>query len=155
MRIRINNENGDNLGECEFLQDENQDLKLATTNDCIDVNVDIEQGLYGFDYAIDLYMKDMITPERLDMEKALVNKWAIFTVLRTEYDLDIASDYTYVLEILQVPEIYEFISEETYLAYIKELKDFLELENEIFSNDKYTYEELDNFIHELNPIYKI
>ena len=92
----------------------------------------------------------------MNLIKSLTGAWTEWEVLRNEYHLYTEEDYKYAIKIIHKALLYKFISEDTYLSYLEQLKEFLGWEDDTyFTNDTYTYEDLDNFIYDLNPIYNI
>ena len=96
----------------------------------------------------------LLTTRELTIVKSIAWAWATFETLRTENHLGADDDYKYIVEILEIPKVYKFISQEEFIAYTKAVQGFLQWDGNFYNNDEYTYEELDDFIEQLNPIYK-
>lgn len=156
MRIRINDKNGNNIAECDLYH---HDIGIWYTNhksNILNIYGDIIQTETGFDDVLDIDIDNLISPNKINLIKSLASAWTEWEVLRNEYHLYAEDDYKYAIKIIYKALLYKFISEETYLSYLEQLKEFLGWEDDTyFTNDTYTYEDLDNFIYDLNPIYNI
>lgn len=156
MIIRINNKYGEEVAECSLFRDEWGNLSLTNSSNCLNVDSDMEQGNYGFDEVIEIDVDNLISPKKMNLIKSLVGAWTEWETLRSEYHLYADEDYKYAIKIIHKALLYKFISEKTYLSYLEQLKEFLGWEDDTcFNNDSYTYEDLDNFIKNLNPIYDV
>lgn len=155
MRIRINNKDGINIAECELWKDEYDNTFLKSSANIKKVYSNLEQGENGFEEVIDIDVINLISPKRLQMIKSLSSAWAVFETLRTEYELGCSDDSRYSLEILAIPKIYGYMSEDEYNKCLKALHDFLGWNGEFYTNSEYDYDELDSFIRNLNPIYDV
>ena len=159
MIIKINNKNGEKVAECSLIRDEFdcETLRLGHSFNCLNVTSgDVEQGEHGFDEVIEIDIDNLISPNKINLIKSLAGAWTEWEVLRNEYHLYAEEDYKYAIKIIHKALLYKFISEDTYLSYLEQLKEFLGWEDDTyFTNDTYTDEDLDNFIYDLNPIYDI
>lgn len=156
MIIRINDKNGKNIAECDL---QHHDIGIWYTNhksNILNIYGDIIQTETGFDDVLDIDIDNLIYPKKIECIKSLAGAWTEFEVLRKEYVLDIASDYDYITNILHKPLLYGLITEDEYISYVDKIKEFLGYENDTyFTNDEYTYSEIDELIYSLNPIYAI
>lgn len=155
MIIRINNKNGKNIAKCELWKDEYDNTLLRGSNNVKNVYSDLEQNEYGFEEVIDIDVDNLISPKYKNMLIGLGSAWATFETFRESFSLSCSDDDKYALDIIYIPYLYDFISKNEYIEYVEKLADFLQYEDGMFLNDNYTYEDLDNFIRDLNPIYDI
>lgn len=155
MKIRVNNRDGKNVAECILFRDEYNNLLLTHSSNCLNVYADMEQGDYGFEEVIDIDVGNLISPKYKSMLISLGAEWSKFETLRSEFDLSTHDDDQYSIDILNVPHIYGYISDDDYNKYTEKLANFLQYDGDYYNNDEYTYEELDDFIRNLNPIYDI
>ena len=95
----------------------------------------------------------ILTKKELDAIKSIAWAWATFENNRQDY-LGTDDDFKSILKILHIPYLYDLITEEEYQAYVESIKRFLEWDGKFFNNDSYTYEELDDFVEQLHPLYK-
>ena len=154
MIIKINNKYGEEIAECSLFRDEYNNLLLTHSSNCINVYSDMEQGDYGFEEVIDIDVDNLISPKKMQMIKSLAGAWATFETLRSEYELSCSDDDMYAIEIISIPHVYGFITDNEYKNYIEALNQFLGFDGNFYNNIKYNYSELDEFIQNLNPIYK-
>ena len=154
MKIRVNNKDGKNVAECILFRDEYNNLLLTHSSNCLNVYANMEQGDYGFEEVIDIDVDNLISPKKMQMIKSLAGAWATFETLRTEYELGCSDDDMYALEIIGIPHIYGFITDDEYKNYIEALNQFLGFDGNFYNNSEYDYSELDDFIQNLNPIYE-
>lgn len=156
MIIRINDKNGNNIAECDLYK---HDIGVWYTNhksNILNIYGDIIQTETEFDDILDIDIDNLICPKEIEYIKSLTGAWTVFAVLRAEYNLDTASDYDYITDILHKPLLYGLITEDEYTSYINKIKEFLGYENDTyFTNDEYTYSEIDELIYSLNPLYDI
>lgn len=159
MIIRINDKNGKNIAECDL---QHHDMGVWYTNhksNILNIDIDIIQTETGFDDILDIDIDNLIYPKKIGCIKSLVGAWTEFEVLRTEYNLDTASDYGYIIDILHKPLLHGLITEDEYISYVDKIKEFLGYEEEgyntYFTNNEYTYSEIDELICSLNSIYDI
>ena len=155
MIIRINDEKGNNVAECEILQHDIGIWRTADKTNIENIFVDIVQGESGFTDVIDIDVNNIISPKKLEMIKCLAGAWCSFETLRTEYELGCSDDDRYLLEIIGIPHTFGYITDEEHQEYVQALTEFLQYDGTCYNNDEYTYEELDEFIRGLNPVYKI
>ena len=93
--------------------------------------------------------ESLIPETTVKVIKEIRTHWAYFEFDREESKLSTSKDREYALIILQIPFILKFfIDWDDYHYYKKELNEFIQQKD-------YTYEELDNFICNLDPIYKM
>ena len=154
MIIRINDKNGNNIAECNLYH---HDIGVWYTNEKKNIkNVfgDIIQKEYGFDDVIDIDIDNIIPPKKLLMIKSLASAWGIFEAIRTNYELDVSDDHNYASEIIMIPKIYGYITEEEHNEYQNALNNFLGWNGVFFEANDYDYEELDELIQNLNRIYE-
>lgn len=156
MIIRINDKLSNNIAECELTH---HDIGIWYTQykaNIINVFGDLKQSNKEFeDYieVIDIDVDNLISPKKMQMIKSLAGAWATFETLRTEYELGSSDDDQYALEIIGIPHIYGYISDKEYAEYVQALTNFLGYDGVFYNND-YEYDELDDFIQNLNPIYQ-
>lgn len=154
MRIRINDKNGNNIAECDLYH---HDIGVWYTNhksNILNIYGDIIQTETGFDDVLDIDVDNLISPKKIQMIKSLAGAWATFETLRSEYELGCSDDDMYALEIIGIPHIYGFITDNEYKHYVEALNQFLGFDGNFYNNSEYDYSELDEFIQNLNPIYE-
>lgn len=157
MIIKINNKYGEKVAECSLIRDEFdcETLRLGHSFNCLNVTSgDVEQGEHGFDEVIEIDIDNLISPKKMQMIKSLAGAWATFETLRSEYELGCSDDDMYALEIIGIPHIYGFITDDEYKHYVEALNQFLGFDGDFYNNSEYDYSELDEFIQNLNPIYE-
>lgn len=155
MKIRINDKNGNNIAECELSHHDIGIWYTISKSNIENVYGDIEQGEQGFVDVIDIDVDNLISPKKIDMIKSLASAWGIFEAIRTNYELDVSDDHSYASEIILIPKIYGFITEEEEQKYQNDLNKFLGWNGTFFDcENDYTYEELDNLILGFNKIYE-
>lgn len=96
----------------------------------------------------------ILTTKELDVVKSIAWAWAEFETNRKDSYMGADDDLKAIIKILHIPYIYDLINEEQYQAYVKSVEQFLEWDGDFFNNGDYTYEELDDFVEQLNPLYK-
>ena len=155
MIIRINDKNGNNIAECDLYHHDIGIWNANSKSNISSIYGDIIQTERGFDDVIDIDIDNIIPQKQRLMELSLASAWSVFEVVRTNYTLDCSDDHMYASEIIQIPHTYGFIDDDTVKEYHEKLNSFLGWNGVLFDNDEYTYEEIDELIHNLNPIYNI
>ena len=157
MIIKINDKSGNNIAECELLHHDTGVWYVQHKANIINVFGDLKQSDKEFeDYVevIDIDVDNLISPKKMQMIKSLAGAWATFETLRSEYELGCSDDDMYALEIIGIPHIYGFITDNEYKQYVEALNQFLGFDGNFYNNSEYDYSELDEFIQNLNPIYE-
>ena len=95
----------------------------------------------------------ILTKKELDAIKSIAWAWATFENNRQDY-LGTEDDFKSIIKILYIPYLYDLITEEEYKKHIKSVEEFFQYDGNFFNNDSYTYEELDDFVEQLHPLYK-
>lgn len=158
MIVNINNKYGIKIAECELKHHDIGIWNVINKNNIDDICIDLrEEDNEEYTEVININVTNIMTPKKLNMIKSLASAWSKFETLRTEYDLSSSDDDKYALEIISIPRTYGFISIKEHQSYVQALGDFLEYDEQdgCYNNSNYTYEELDNFIRNLNGIYDI
>lgn len=156
MKIRINDKSGNNIAECDLLHYDTGVWHVKNKANIVNVFGDLERMDNEFeDYVevIDIDVDNLISPKKLLMIKSIASAWAVFETIRNDYGLWTSDDEKYAIEIINIPHIYGYITDDEHKNYIKKIKDFFGYNGKFYTND-YTYEELDDFIQNLNPIYE-
>lgn len=156
MIIRINDKLGNNIAECDLLHHDTGVWYVQHKVNIAKVSGDLKQSDKEFeDYieVIDIDVDNLISPKKLSMIKSIASAWAVFETIRSDYGLWTSDDEEYTIEIINIPHIYGYITDDEHKDYVKKIKDFFGYDGKCYTND-YTYEELDDFIQNLNPIYK-
>lgn len=96
----------------------------------------------------------ILTKKELNAIKSIAWAWAEFETNRKDYYMGADDDLKAIAKILHIPYIYDLITKEQYQAYIKSVEQFLEWDGDFVNKSDYTYEELDDFVEQLNPLYK-
>ena len=145
MKIRINDKSSNNIAECELLHHNTGVWYVQHKVNIAKVFGDLKQSDKEFeDYieVIDIDVDNLISPKKLSMIKSIASAWAVFETIRNDYGLWTSDDEKYTIEIINIPHTYGYITDNEHKDYGK-----------CYTND-YTYEELDDFIQNLNPIYE-
>ena len=156
MKIRINDKLGNNIAECDLLHYDTGVWNVQHKVNIAKVFGDLKQSDKEFeDYieVIDIDVDNLISPKKLSMIKSIASAWAVFETIRNDYGLWTSDDEKYTIEIINIPHIYGYITDDEHKDYVKKIKDFFGYDGKCYTND-YTYEELDDFIQNLNPIYE-
>lgn len=156
MKIRINDKLGNNIAECDLLHYDTGVWNVQHKVNIAKVFGDLKQSDKEFeDYieVIDIDVDNLISPKKLSMIKSIASAWAVFETIRNDYGLWTSDDEKYTIEIINIPHIYGYITDDEHKDYVKKIKDFFGYDGKCYTNN-YTYEELDDFIQNLNPIYK-
>lgn len=156
MKIRINDKSSNNIAECDLLHYDTGVWNVQHKVNIAKVFGDLKQSDEEFeDYieVIDIDVDNLISPKKLSMIKSIASAWAVFETIRNDYGLWTSDDEKYTIEIINIPHIYGYITDDEHKDYVKKIKDFFGYDGKCYTND-YTYEELDDFIQNLNPIYE-
>ena len=156
MKIRINDKSSNNIAECDLLHYDTGVWHVQQKVNIAKVFGDLKQSDKEFeDYieVIDINIDNLISPKKLSMIKSIASAWAVFETIRNDYGLWTSDDEKYTIEIINIPHIYGYITDDEHKNYVKKIKDFFGYDGDFYTHD-YTYEELDDFIQNLNPIYK-
>lgn len=159
MKIRINDKSGNNIAECELTHHDTGIWYVQHKANILNVFNNLEllnEETEEYNEVIDIDIDNLYSPKKINCIKALASAWTVFETLRNEYNLDTHSDHRYVVDILYKPLLYGLITEDEYKSYLNALDTYLGADDEryYFDNSEYTYKELDEFIYNLNPIYK-
>lgn len=83
---------------------------------------------------------DVITLADLEVIKSIKSRWVEFETLRKEYDLGEYDDKIHMQKIIEPLKIYNIITDDKYMEYMKEIDRFFKIYKE------YDYQELDDFL---------
>lgn len=83
---------------------------------------------------------DAILLEDLKVIKSIKSRWVEFETLRKEYDLGEYDDKIHMQKIIEPLKIYNIITDDKYMEYMKEIDRFFKVYKE------YDYQELDDFL---------
>lgn len=150
------------IGAIEVYEnDSNGEITIVDTKGNIFVSnigndSEVNYLLNSNDEAIEIEADNVLilTTKELNTVKSIAWSWAEFETNRKDAYMGADDDFKAIVNILHIPYIYNLITEEQYKAYVKSVEQFLQWDGDFFNNDSYTYEELDDFVEQLNPLYK-
>lgn len=87
---------------------------------------------------------DVITLADLEVIKSIKSRWVEFETLRKEYDFGEYDDKMHMQKIIEPLKIYNIITDDEYMGYMKEIDRFFKVYK------GYDYQDLDNFLMKLN-----
>lgn len=130
MIIRINDKNGNYIGECDLYNEEFPDI--------LDIDIDV------------------IRKKDLEKIKTMAKKWSRFETIRNMgEELSTSDDMELVLDLIKIPLIHKWISKKEYNDILSKVHEFFKYDGTFVYQDNYEdYNELDEFIENLNPIFK-